>query len=93
MNKFFQEIIAEEDAIREEIAIIQNKIKKLEAEITKLKKNDAFFYRERKYCKFSDGYNCKFTGECDHKDKVIGYTKLFGIRCFAEQHAREAKNE
>jgi hypothetical protein len=93
MNKFFQDVIAEEDAIRDEISVIRAKVKSLEDEITKLKNNDAFFYRQRKYCKFSDGYNCKFTGDCDHKDKVVGYTKIFGIRCFAEQHAREANND
>jgi len=89
-NKFFQEVIAEEDAIREECGLIKEKIKALENEITKLKKNDAFYYRQRKYCKFGDGYYCKFTGDCTHKEETeegVSY-QLFGLRCFAEEHAR-----
>ena len=89
-NSFYQSVIEEEDAIREERNKINNQIKVLEDKIALLKKNDAFFYRQRKYCKFSDGYSCKFTGDCTHKEKVEGYVSIFGKRCFAETHAREA---
>jgi hypothetical protein len=88
-NKFFQEVIAEEDAICNERETIRTKIRALETEITTLKKNDVFYYRPRKYCKFSDGYHCKFEGDCSHKGEVDDITKMFGIRCFAEKHARD----
>ena len=93
MNKFFQEVIAEEDAINAEQETIRQRVKKLEHEITALKNNDAFFYRPRKYCKFGDGYYCKFTGNCDHKEITDAPTNIFPLRCFAEKHAREANHE
>jgi len=89
-NSFFQSVIEEENAIDEEQSKIREKIKTLEEKIILLKKNDAFFYRPRKYCKFSDGYTCKFTGDCTHQEKVEGHVSIFGRSCFAEKHAREA---
>lgn len=91
-NSFFQSVIEEEDAIDEEMSKLMEEIKNLEDRIALLKKNDAFYYRQRKYCKFSNGYSCKFTGDCNHKEKVEEAIFIsFGIRCFAEKHAREAK--
>ena len=90
IQTFFKRVIAEEDAIDKEIVDVRNKVKQLEDEITRLKNSDCFFYRQRKYCKFGDGYTCKFTGDCTHKEKEDGYVGLFGTRCFAEKHAREA---
>lgn len=89
LDTFFKQIIAEEDAIDNEAIEIRKKVKLLEDEITRLKNNDCFFYRQRMYCKFSDGYNCKFTGNCTHKEKKED-CGLFGIRCFVEKNAREA---
>jgi hypothetical protein len=93
MNDFFKSVIEEEDAIDDEGGKIKDRIALLEEEITRLKNNDVFFYRQRKYCKFSDGYSCTFTGECTHKEKVEGYVSIFGIRCFAEDHARNEVKE
>jgi hypothetical protein len=87
-NKFFQEVIAEEDALDKEAETIRKKIKRLEDEITILKNNDVFFYRPRKYCKFGDGYYCKFDGDCNHKEERDDVMKMFGTRCFVEKHAR-----
>ena len=85
IQTFFKQVIAEEDAIRNDAEEIRKKVKLLEDQITRLKNSNC--YHQRRYCKFSDGYNCKFTGSCTHKDKDGG---IFGSRCFVEKHAREA---
>lgn len=62
INTFFKQVIAEENAIDNEAEEIRKKVKLLEDEITRLKSGNSYY--QRKYCKFSDGYNCKFTGIC-----------------------------
>jgi hypothetical protein len=90
-NSFFRKVIEEEDALDKEADEIREKISKLHKEIERLEESDVFFYRQRGYCKFSNGYLCKFTGDCTHKEKVEGYASMFGIRCYAEDHARGRK--
>lgn len=91
-NKFFKEVILEEDSLDKEAEQIRMRIAQLLKEIEQLEKNDVFYYRQRKYCRFSDGYNCEFSGDCTHKKDEGGFHGiLFGIKCLAEEHARKAE--
>ena len=83
---FFHEVIEEENAINNECEKIRNQINALKERITILEKSDVFFGRTRKYCPFSNGYDCSFSGTCDHKSD----DGLWGHRCHAEEHARKA---
>jgi len=91
-NKFFQEVIDEEDAINKEAGDIRKRVFELKEEIASLEKSDVFYGRRRKYCKFSNGYDCDFPGDCTHKKSE---NKIFDLvldrpKCLAEEHARSA---
>jgi hypothetical protein len=90
-NLFFKAVLEEEDALDNEAREIREKISSLKKEIAFLENSNVFFGRERKYCKFSNGYSCKFSGDCTHKEKVTGYISSFGIRCYAKDHAKGRK--